>query len=48
MKKVMTKSVSIKKAATPLKTQAKSTKVPATYPKAKMMMTGKIRRAQNK
>jgi hypothetical protein len=43
MKKVMTK-----KAAAPTKAQVKSTKVPATYPKAKTMMTGKIKRAQNK
>jgi hypothetical protein len=42
MKKVM------KKAAAPTKAQVKSTKVPATYPKAKTMMTGKIKRAQNK
>jgi hypothetical protein len=42
MKKVM------KKAAAPTKAQVKGTKVPATYPKAKTMMTGKIKRAQNK
>jgi hypothetical protein len=37
-----------KKAASPTKAQVKTTKVPTTYPKAKMMMTGKIKRAQNK